>query len=71
MIVSRGIVRALCSLLLLSYTSVATTSLLLMRSLTFVDVDNVYTYLSPDIQYFHGHHLAYGIIAIIFTLLIM
>ena len=42
-----------------------------MRSLTFVDVDNVYTYLSPDIHYFHGRHLAYGIIAIIFTLLIV
>ena len=70
-LVSRGIVRALCFLLLLSYTSVTTTSLLLMRSLTFADVDNVYTYLSPDIQYFHGRHLAYGIIAIIFTLLIV
>ena len=70
-LVNRGIVRALCFLLLLSYTSMATTSLLLMRSLTFIDVDNVYTYLSPDIQYFHGRHLAYGIIAIIFTLLIV
>ena len=70
-LVSRGIVRALCFLLLLSYTSVATTSLLLMRSLTFIDVDNIYTYLSPDIQYFHGRHLAYGIIAIAFTLLIV
>ena len=70
-LVSRGIFRALCFLLLLSYTSVVTTSLLLMRSLTFIDVDNVYTYLSPDIQYFHGRHLAYGIIAIIFTLLIV
>ena len=69
--ISRGIIRALCFLLLLSYTSVATTSLLLMRSLTFVDVDNIYTYLSPDIQYFHDRHLAYGIIAIIFTLLIV
>ena len=69
--ISRGIIRALCFLLLLSYTSVATTSLLLMRSLTFTDVDNVYTYLSPDIQYFHDRHLAYGIIAIIFTLLIV
>ena len=70
-LVCRGIVRALCFLLLLSYTSVATTSLLLMRSLAFVDIDNVYTYLSPDIQYFHGRHLAYGITAITFTLLIV
>ena len=69
--ISKGVIRVICFLLLLSYTSVATTSLLLMRSLTFADVDNVYTYLSPDIQYFHGRHLAYGIIAIIFTLLIV
>ena len=69
--VSRGIIRAICFLLLLSYTSVATTSLLLMRSLTFADVDNVYTYLSPDIHYFNGRHLAYGIIAIILALLIV
>ena len=71
MFISKGIIRAICFLLLLSYTSVATTSLLLMRSLTFADVDNIYTYLSPDIEYFHGRHLAYGIIAIIFTLLIV
>ena len=69
--ISRGIIRAICFLLLLSYTSMATTSLLLMRSLRFVDVDNFYTYLSPNIQYFHGRHLAYGITAIIFALLIV
>ena len=71
MFISKGIIRAICFLLLLSYTSMATTSLLLMRSLTFIDVDNVYTYLSPDIRYFCGRHLAYGIIAIIFALLIV
>ena len=71
MCISRGIIRAICFLLLLSYTSMATTSLLLMRSLTFVNVDNFYTYLSPNIQYFHGRHLVYGIIAIIFGLLIV
>ena len=55
--VSRGIIHVICYLLLLSYTSVATTSLLLLRSLTFDNVDKVYTYLSPDIEYFHGRHL--------------
>ena len=69
--ISRGIIHAICFLLLLSYTSVATTSLLLMRSLTFVGADNVYTYLSPNIQYFHGRHLVYGIFVIILTLLIV
>ena len=69
--ISKGIIHAICFLMLLSYTSVATTSLLLLRSLTFVDVDNVYTYLSPDIKYFHGRHLAYGIIVIILALVIV
>ena len=71
MFISRGIIQAICFLLLLSYTSVATTSLLLMRPLIFADVDNFYAYLSPDIQYFHGRHLAYGITAIILALLIV
>ena len=56
--ISKGIINFICFILLLSYTSVATTSLLLMRSLIFIDVDKFYTYLSPDIEYFHGRHLA-------------
>ena len=36
-----------------------------------VDVDNFYTYLSPNIQYFHGRHLAYGTTAIIFARLLI
>ena len=71
MFISRQIIHAVCILMLLSYTSVANTSLLLMRSLTFVDVDTVYTHLSPDIKYFHGRHLGYGIIAIILALVIV
>ena len=66
--VSRGIIHFICFLLLLSYTSVASTSLLLMRPLTFIDIDKVYTYLSPDIEYFHDRHIAYVIVAIIFTI---
>ena len=31
----------------------------------------VYTYLSPDVEYFHGRHLAYVIIAIIFTITVV
>ena len=69
--VSRGIIQFICFLLLLSYTSIATTSLLLMRPLTFMDINKVYTYLSPDIEYFHGRHLVYGIVAIIFSLVIV
>ena len=69
--ISRGIKHFICFLLLLSYTSVATTSLLLMRPLMFMDVDKVYTYLSPDIEYFHGRHLVYTIVAILLTTVIV
>ena len=42
-----------------------------MRSLRFVDIDKVYTYLSPDIEYFNGRHLAYAIVALILTVTIV
>ena len=70
-IISRGIIHVICLLLLLSYTSIASTSLLLMRSLKFHGIDKVYTYLSPDIEYFHGRHLAYGIVALLCTVTIV
>ena len=66
-IISRGIIRVICLLLLLSYTSIASTSLLLMRPLKFSNVAEVYTYLSPSIKYFHGRHLAYNIVALLCT----
>ena len=69
--VSKAIIRVICCLLLLSYTSVATTSLLLMRPLMFHDVVNTYTYVSPDVEYFHGRHLVYGIVAVLFTIVIV
>ena len=69
--VSKGIIHVICCLLLLSYTSFATTSLLLMKPLIFQDVDKVYTYVSPDIEYFHGRHLAYAILSVIFTIIIV
>ena len=64
-IISRGIIHVICLLLLLSYTSIASTSLLLMRPLLFRGIDIPYTYLSSDIEYFHGRHLAYGIVSLI------
>ena len=69
--IGRGIIRTICFLVLLSYTSVTTTSLLLLRSLTFDNVDKVYTYLSPDIEYCHGRHLSYFIVAVLCTLVIV
>ena len=64
-IISRGIIHVICLLLLLSYTSIASTSLLLMRPLTFFEIDNIYTYVSPSVEYFHGRHLAYGLVALL------
>ena len=69
--ISRGIIRVICFLLLLSYTSVTVTSLLLVKYLKFSDVDKIYTYLSPDIEYFQGRHLAYGIIALLCIIFIV
>ena len=42
-----------------------------MRPLTFVGIDKVFTYLSPDNEYFRGHHLAYAIVALILTITIV
>ena len=41
------------------------TTLLLIRSIRFADIDKVYSYLSPDIEYFHGRHLVYTLVAIL------
>ena len=63
--VSRCIIRVVCLLTLLSYTSIASTSLQLLLPLRFTDIKEWYTYSSPNIQYFHGRHIIYGIVAII------
>ena len=69
--ISRGIIHVICYLLLLSYTAMASTSLLLMRSLTLHNVDTIFTYLSPDIEYLHGRHIAYFIVAVMCTITIV
>ena len=69
--ISKDIIRVICLLLLLSYTSVATTSLLMLQPLKFLDVDEMYSYLSPDIHYFQGRHLVYGLVAILCTIVIV
>ena len=65
------IIRVICLLLLLSYTSLASTSLQLLRPLKFDEVTEVRTYSSPDIKYFTGRHLAYAIVAILFEVIIV
>ena len=64
-IVSRCIIRVICLLLLLSYTSLASTSLQQLRPLYFNDVNGAYVYSSPSIKYFTGRHIPYCIIALL------
>ncbi|XP_065890703.1 uncharacterized protein [Dysidea avara] len=68
--ISRCILRVICLLLLLSYTSLASTSLQLLRPLIFTDINKVYTYSSPHVQYFHGRHMFYGIVAVLCELVV-
>ena len=37
----------------------------------FDGIDKVYTFLSPDIEYFQGRHLAYGIVALLCIVVIV
>ena len=69
--VRRCIIRVICLILLLSYTSLASTSLQLLRPLRFNDVDEWRTYSSPDIKYFTGRHLVYAIVAILCEVIIV
>ena len=69
---SRVVIHGICLLLLLlSYTSIASTTLLLLRSIRFTDIDKVYSYLSPDVEYFGGRHLIYILVAILTGLVIV
>ena len=70
LLVSRCIIRVICLLILLSYTSIVSTSLQLLQPLRFTDVKEWYTYSSPNIHYFHGRHIVYGVVAVIFELVV-
>ena len=69
-IVSCCIIRVICLLILLSYTSLTSTSLQLLRPLYFKKV-GIYVYSSPSIKYFTGRHIAYSIIALLCGLFIV
>ena len=66
-----GIVRSICLLLLLFYTSLSSTSWKLLRPLTFSSDSEVYTYSSPNMHYFRGRHAIYGIFAVICVVVIV
>ena len=70
-IVSHCIIRVICLLLLLAYTSLASTSLQLLRPLYYHDIDGAYVYLSPSVKYFTGRHVAYSIVALVCGLFIV
>ena len=63
LVVNRCIIRVICLLLLLAYTSLASTTFQLLRPLYYQDIDNAYVYLSPSVKYFTGRHSIYGIVA--------
>ena len=69
--ISRGIIPAICLILTLTYTSIADTSLQLLRSLRFAGIDKDYTYLSPEFEYLTGRHIFYFIIALLYVLVIV
>ena len=49
----------------LSYTTVTSASLQLLRGAEYNGVDGVYVYLSPRFKYFEGRHVAYASIALL------
>ena len=69
--INRGIIRVICLILTLTYTSVADTSLHLFRWLQYEGNDSPYCYLSPRVKYLNGRHIVYFIIAVLFELLIV
>jgi len=58
-------------LLLLAYTSFASSSLQLLRPLKFSDIDEVYTYASPHIKYFRSRHIIYGTFAALMEVIVI
>ncbi|XP_065908670.1 uncharacterized protein [Dysidea avara] len=62
--IRRCIIRILCLLLLLVYTSLSSTLLQTLRPLTYTGIKEVYTNSSPNIEYFRGRHMLYGIVAL-------
>ena len=70
-IVRHCIIRVICLLILLSYTSLASTSLQLLRPLHFDNVNGAHVYSSPSIKYFTGRHIPYAIIALLCGLFIV
>ena len=61
--VRRYIISVICILLLLSYTSIASASLQLLRPTDYPGYEGFYVYISPEIRYFNNRHVFYGVVA--------
>jgi len=69
--VRRSIIRVICLLLLLSYTSLASTSLQLLRPASYPGYNGLYVYLSPGMKYFNNRHALYGVVAILCEVIVV
>ena len=70
-LIGKSIIPTICLILTIAYTSIADTSLQILRYINFVSIDGVYVYLSPSIKYCTGRHVVYFIIALLHELLIV
>jgi len=57
--IGKVIIPVICLILTIAYTSIADTSLQILRYINFVGVDGAYIYLSPSIKYCTGRHIIY------------
>ena len=69
--VNHCISRVTCLFLLLSYTSITSTSLQLLRGVQYDDNDGVFVYLSPHIKYFTHRHAMYAVVALLCGLVVV
>ena len=68
--VKHCIVQVTCLVLLFAYSSLTSTSLLLLKAVKFDDIDSLYIYLSPHLKYYAQRHAVYASVAILCGLLI-
>ena len=68
--VNRYMVRVVSLVLLFSYTSLTSISLLLLRPIKYDGIDGFYTYLSPHLKYYAHQHAIYASVAIFCVLFV-
>ena len=71
LLIGKVIIPIICLILTIAYTSIADTSLQLLRYITFIGVDGAYVYLSPSIGYFTGRHIVYFLVALLYEFVIV